>query len=62
MAQEEHLDTLQQMKKRIKDAASTMPAGRRVGVNDLTITMNDRSSGSKHEQPFPFMDLPGGEC
>ncbi|KAK7179468.1 hypothetical protein PSPO01_14480 [Paraphaeosphaeria sporulosa] len=34
-------------------------ANRRIGVNDLAITMNDQGAGMVDEDPFLFMELPG---
>lgn len=40
--------------------APRVAANRRIGVNDLAITMNDQGGGLTDEVPFPFLKLPGG--
>ncbi|KAF9729418.1 hypothetical protein PMIN06_005867 [Paraphaeosphaeria minitans] len=39
--------------------ATGVGANRRIGVNDLAITMNDQGANMVDEVPFPFLELPG---
>lgn len=43
-------------------AAPRVAANRRIGVDDLAITMNDQGGNMADKIPFPFLKLPGGMC